>query len=267
MTIIGALAAAIAAACAVLATRRSSDVERRLRQVGAGARHRPVAHAIARLVPTRGADGQSDDALVLAKVGAALTGAAVGVVVAATTGWSAIVPAVLAYAGFVAPSIVAERQEAHARGEAARAAVSLVEWLHALVASGRPVESAIERVAGHPTGSRLLDGCLAGVRRDYTLGVPLHVALARIGAEARVPPLVELADRVERSRDLGRGVLGLLEDLRDELRATERAAALERASHVEGKLTLVLTLCYLPALALLVIIPLFLTLLSGLFGT
>jgi hypothetical protein len=57
-----------------------------------------------------------------------------------------------------------------------------------------------------------------------------------------------------------------LQDLRDELRAAERARALQAASHVEGKLTLVLTLCYLPALALLVIIPLFVTLLAGLFG-
>jgi uncharacterized membrane protein len=58
----------------------------------------------------------------------------------------------------------------------------------------------------------------------------------------------------------------MLQDLRDELRAAERARALQAASHVEGKLTLVLTLCYLPALALLVIIPLFVTLLAGLFG-
>ena len=55
-------------------------------------------------------------------------------------------------------------------------------------------------------------------------------------------------------------------DFRDELRAAERSRLLERASQVDGKLTLVLTLCYLPALALLVIIPLFLTLLAGLFG-
>jgi hypothetical protein len=60
--------------------------------------------------------------------------------------------------------------------------------------------------------------------------------------------------------------LPMLQDLRDELRAGERARAFQAASHVEGKLTLVLTLCYLPALALLVIVPLFVTLLAGLFG-
>lgn len=142
----------------------------------------------------------------------------------------------------------------------------LVEWLHALVACGRPLETALVAVSDRPSGSALLDGVLARVRRDYTLGVPLRDALSREGASAELPGLVELARRLERARDLGRGALPLLADLRDELRASERAQALQAASHVEGKLTLVLTLCYLPALALLVIIPLFLTLLAGLFG-
>lgn len=218
-------------------------------------------------MPARATTPGDGDALAFVKVGASLAAAAVGAAIAWITGWGAIVPAVLAYAGFVAPSLVTERRERNARRDAARAAISVVEWLHAIVGSGRPVEAALERVTAHPTGSAMLDACLARVRTDYTLGVPLHVALARNGAEAGIRPLVDLGDRVERARDLGRGVLGLLQDLRDELRAGERAAALEAASHVEGKLTLVLTLCYLPALALLVIIPLFVTLLSGLFGT
>lgn len=252
----------------VLATRGPSGVERRLRRVGADARtDRPLARAIARIVPaTRTTDRSGADALAVGKVAAALAGALAGFAIAAVTGFGPIVPAVLAYAGFVVPSILTDRRDAHARREAATAAVSVIEWVHALVASGRPVEAALERVAAHASGSALLDACLTQVRRDYTLGVPLHVALARNGAEAHVAALVDLADRIERSRGLGRGALGLLAELRDELRAGERAAALEAASRVEGKLTLVLTLCYLPALALLVIIPLFLTLLSGLFG-
>ena len=267
MNVFGALATAVAVASAILAARRSSGIELRLQRVSADARAaRPVALILRRVVPSSTTAARRD-ALALAKVAAGLAAGAAGAAVAATTGTGPIVPVALAYAGFIAPSVVVERRETAARREAARGAVSVVEWLHAIVASGRPVEAALERVTSHPTGSPLLDACLAQVRRDYTLGVPLHVALARNGAEARIAPLVDLAERVERARDLGRGVLGLLQDLRDELRAAERAAALENASHVEGKLTLVLTLCYLPALALLVIVPLFVTLLSGLFGT
>lgn len=268
MSVIGPLAAAVAAACAILALRRPSGVERRLRQVGPAAREaRPIVRVIRHLVPARETDGGGRDALATAKISCALVGALAGVMLAAILGGGLLPPAVLAYAGFIAPSLVVERTEAKARSDGERGVVSVVEWAYAIVASGRPVEAAIERMSGHASGSTLLDACLARVRRDYTLGVPLHIALARNGAEARIHGLVELAQHIERSRDLGRGVLGSLQDLRDELRARERAAALEAASHVEGKLTLVLTLCYLPALALLVIIPLFLTLLSGLFGT
>ena len=58
----------------------------------------------------------------------------------------------------------------------------------------------------------------------------------------------------------------MIRDARDAARAAERTAAIEAAAKVEGKLMLTLVLCYLPALMLLVVIPLFLTLLDGLFG-
>jgi hypothetical protein len=162
--------------------------------------------------------------------------------------------------------MVDERRAAWKRRDAERATITLVEWLHALVACGRPLESALGSVAARVQGDGLLDRTIALALRDYTLGVPMATALARHGRAAELPGLVELAARMERARDLGRGVLPLLHDLRDELRAQERGRCLAAASHVEGKLTLVLTVCYLPALALLVIIPLFVTLLAGLFG-
>jgi hypothetical protein len=64
----------------------------------------------------------------------------------------------------------------------------------------------------------------------------------------------------------GAGALVVLRDHRDRLRASERARSLDAAGRVEGRLMLVLVLCYLRALMLLVVIPLFLTLLDGLFA-
>lgn len=268
MIAVGPIAVAIAVTCAVLAMRAPSDVERRLRGVHGDARvAHSVVRAVGRLVRADGRAGAAVERLAVLKLASGVVAALVGIAIAAVTGWGILAPALLGYAGFIVPSLLAERRTAKRRRDAERASVSVVEWLHALVASGRPVEAAVASIASHPSGSVVLDDCLDRVRRDYALGVPLHVALARNGAEAGVAPLIELGARVERARDLGRGVLSLLQDLRDELRASERARDLEAASHVEGKLTLVLTLCYLPALALLVIVPLFLTLLSGLFGT
>jgi hypothetical protein len=251
--LIGALAAGAAAGFAILALRDTSPIERRLRALGRSTRRpRRAAVTVARIDPAR--------------IAGALAGALAGCVVSAAWALGPLPVIVPAYAGYIVPAMIGGRRAARRRREAERATVTLVEWLHALVACGRPLETALGSVAARMDGKGLLDSAVSLALRDYTLGVPMATALGRHGRASALPGLVELAARMERSRDLGRGVLPLLQDLRDELRAQERVRCLAAASHVEGKLTLVLTLCYLPALALLVIIPLFLTLLTGLFG-
>ena len=250
--IFGALATGLAVAVFVIASRGASIVDRHLRRLVTA--------------PPRVGPSEADDLHILARVTGALAGCVIGCLVAWMLGLGLVPIPIAAYGGAVLPAMLRDRARAARRRSADHAFVTLVEWLHALVASGRPIESALVRAATHGTGSSLLDASLDRVRRDYTLGVPLRDALAREGAASGMDGLVALADRLDRARDLGRGVLPMLMDLRDHLRAGERARALRSASLVEGKLTLVLTLCYLPALALLVIVPLFLTLLAGLFG-
>ena len=248
---IGALAAGAMVTLAILAAHPASPVARRLRRLTPAARP-PSFVAREPLLVARGA--------------AASAAALAAFVVAATLSLGAAPVIAAAYGGWIAPSVIADHRAARRRVDAERAVVTLVEWLHALVASGRPLETAVVTVAGRTRGTTLLDGVLARTVRDYTLGVSLHDALRRHATEEHVGGLVELASRIDRARDLGRGALPLLADLREELRSRERARALAVASSVEGKLTAVLTLCYLPALALLVIAPLFLTLLAGLLG-
>ena len=250
--ILGSIAAAVAITLAVCATRRTSTVERRLRSLLP-----PPAKS-----PSRGTENQ----LGLARIACGFAGAIAGIALAVALGIGILPVPVLGYLGSIAPSIVADRRRARDRRDIARAVITLVEWLHALVASGRPIEAAVVSVAQRGTGSVPLDALLEEVARDYTLGVPLADAMGRAARDGGARSLGDLAARLERTRDLGRGALAMLQDLRDELRAAERARALQAASHVEGKLTFVLTLCYLPALAALVIIPLFVTLLAGLFG-
>lgn len=267
MIALGALSAAVAACCVVLATRTASGVERALRSVSAPVERHGWVGLVRRGIGATSRDGSRSDRVLGMRLAGAIVGCLCGIVLAVATGWGPILIVVTTYAGAITPSLLEDRRAARERHEASRAVVWVVEWIHALVASGRPIEPAIVAVASHGTRSARLDACLAAISRDYTLGVPMHAALARNGREWEISAIADLAMRIERSRDLGRGVSNLVQDLRDELRASERARSLEMASQVEGKLTLVLTLCYLPALALLVIIPLFLTLLSGLFGT
>jgi pilus assembly protein TadC len=250
--ILGSIAAAVAVALAACAVRRTSTVERRLRSV------LPM--------PAKSRSRTSQDQLALARIAGGFAGAIAGIAMAVALGIGILPVPVLVYVGVIAPSVVADRRRTRERRDIESAVITLVEWLHALVASGRPIEAAVVSVAQRGTGSAALDALLEQITRDYTLGVPLADAMARVARDASTSGLADLAARLERTRDLGRGALPMLQDLRDELRAAERARALQAASHVEGKLTFVLTLCYLPALAVLVIIPLFVTLLAGLFG-
>ncbi len=204
--------------------------------------------------------------LVAAKIALALVGALFAAVIAFLIPIGALVIVAVAYLGFILPSIVVERQAALRRREAETATASFVEWAHALVVSGRPVDSALAALARRGTGAPLVDEVLARAADLYTLGAPLHVSLIRESREAALTSLTRVAERLERARELGLGSVSVLEDSREELRSAARERLLQSASQVEGKMTLILTLCYLPALALLVIIPLFVTLLAGLFG-
>jgi len=266
----GALAAAAAVTALVLALRRRSPVGTRLARISPDERrassrlHALVARDARDLVQS--GLGWSELDLMRAKVVGALAMALLASAVTIVTPVGPIVVAAAAYAGFVAPSLRIARLAASRRDAADRALVGLVEWTEALVASGRPVESALAAVAERGLGAPVMDAALAAAARSYALGAPLFASLAREAAGAGLTALGALADELERARDLGRGALAVLRDERDRLRAAERARGLDAAGRVEGRLMLVLVLCYLPALMLLVVIPLFLGLLDGLFG-
>jgi tight adherence protein C len=210
--------------------------------------------------------GITTEQVVAAKLAAALVCALLGALIGLVVPIGALVVVAAAYVGFILPSIVIEQRAAMRMREAERAIGSLVEWTHALVVSGRPVDSAVMALARRGTGVPLVDDVLTRVADLYTLGAPLHISLIRESREIGLRSLTRLAERLERSRELGHGSVTILENTREELRSAARERLLASASQVEGKMTLILTLCYLPALALLVVIPLFVTLLAGLFG-
>jgi len=270
VSLIGATAAGLCTILIVLAVAPRSAVAARLDFL------RPSgAHVFMRLrglqliepaTLTASGLGVAIEHVVAAKIALALVGALLAAVIALFLPIGVIVVIAAAYMGFILPSLVVQRQAALRRREAEAATASLVEWAHALVLSGRPVDSALLALARRGSGAPLVDEVLARVVDLYTLGAPLHVSLIREGTDVALASLVRLAERLERARELGAGSVGVLEDLREEMRSAARDRLVQSAAQVEGKMTLILTLCYLPALALLVVIPLFVTLLAGLFG-
>lgn len=270
MSLIGAAAAALCAVLLVLAAAPRSGVAARLDllrpsdpQVFAGLRRLPFTSPATLRASGLGI---AVEHVVAAKIAFAFAGALLASVVALVLPIGVVFVFAAAYAGFILPSVVVDRRAALRQREGEAATASLVEWAHALVLSGRPVDSALLALARRGSGAPLVDEVLARVVELYTLGAPLHVSLSREGTEAGLTSLVRLAERLERARDLGAGSVSVLEDLREEMRSAARDRLVQSSAQVEGKMTLILTLCYLPALALLVVIPLFVTLLAGLFG-
>ncbi|HEV2250132.1 MAG TPA: hypothetical protein VGT60_06480 [Candidatus Limnocylindria bacterium] len=259
---------AVGAACTVAAVvalgsvvRRGSIVQRRLALLAPRSRHgprwQPVADRDLRQAGLPRTQTELAAAKCLGLIGGAIAGGLLGIPALA---------AALAYVGFVTPSLAVERRARARRRDAERALGLVLERVEALAAAGRPIETAIVAVARIPTSSTVLDRALAGAADAYALGAPLFGALTDAGGVEGVAGLAAVATALERSRGLGRGSLSVIRDARDAARAAERTAAIEAASRVEGKLMLTLVLCYLPALMLLVVVPLFLTLLAGLFG-
>lgn len=266
MILLGAVLAAISAAAAVLASRPRSAVGKRLAQLAPRTRMpRIISSALVTGDLARSGLGWTPGELLRAKCVGALIGAAFAACVSLIAPIGPLLVIAAGYLGFVLPTVAVDRAAARRRSEAEHALVTLVEWAEALVASGRPVETAFVDIASRRVDASLIDGAMATTARSYALGAPLFPTLAREAAAARLPELAALAADLERARDLGRGALVVIRDHRDRLRASERARSLDTAGRVEGRLMLVLVLCYLPALMLLVVIPLFLGLLDGLF--
>jgi pilus assembly protein TadC len=263
---LGAILTASAVALFVVAVRPADLVSRRLELV-APARPAPSRWRGVPQAQLRDAGLAIDpDRFLVVKIAMALTAVVASI---ATTLLVPVGPAVVAlagYAGFIAPSIVVDGRASRRRAAAEKQTTVLVERLEALVVAGRPPESALASLIRRATGSGLLDRTLRRTEGAYALGAPLFRTLAANAREDGLATCAALADDLERARDLGAGSIGVLRERRATLRAAERARSLEAAAQVEGKLMLILVLCYLPALVLLVVIPLFLGLLEGLLG-
>lgn len=263
---IGAVLAAVAVAAGLLGLRTGSPIARRLAAIapaGPVARrrwqgtseidlhHAGVPIGMERFVALR----------IACSIAASLLAAVTTLV--APIGPAAV--AVAAYAGYLVPALVIDRRAAASRSAAERQVAVLVERLEGLTSAGRPPETALALLLRRRTGAALLDGVLRRSADAYDLGAPIFRTLA---AHARADGLVTcaaIADELERARDLGAGSLSVIRERRGSLRAAQRARSLAVAAQVEGKLMLILVLCYLPALIVLVVIPLFVGLLDGLF--
>ena len=175
-----------------------------------------------------------------------------------------VVVAPVAFVAFVTPSEWIARRARAREVEREAAVLPLLERLLALGAAGMTVEQALTHAAD--TASPIAAIVREAIARAK-LGVPPFDALADVAAREGVAALQDIAVELSRARRGGRPMLPLLAERREVARLSWRAKRLERASRVDGALSLVLVGAYLPALLLLVVAPLFLGLLRSLEGS
>lgn len=267
MILLGTALACVAAGALVLARRRASAVGRRL-DLLAPAVHptRSRWRAIPEIDLRHAGVSLGADRFLGLKVGSGLAAALLAAGASLVVPLGPLVVLGMGYAGFVVPSLAVSHRAHVRRREAERAVSVLVERIDALVSAGRPPETALALLMARPSGAPLLDATLRRAADAYMLGAPIFRTLAAHARDEGLTACAAVADELERARDMGAGSLGVIRERRNALRAAERARSLEAAAEVEGKLMLILVLCYLPALVVLVVIPLFIGLLEGLFA-
>lgn len=158
----------------------------------------------------------------------------------------------------------ARRRVAAARGRPATAAgpadpALLLDLVAVALAAGAPVPAALAAVGAAwqgPAGEAVLRAA-----RALALGTPWEVAWAGAPRAARA-----VGDALGPSWSAGASPVPLLRAAADRSRAARRAAARTAAGRLGVRLVLPLGLCFLPAFVLLGLVPVVVSLASGLFG-
>jgi Flp pilus assembly protein TadB len=137
-----------------------------------------------------------------------------------------------------------------------------VGW-RALLAAGLVPVRALDVVARAGDSAAAL-AAREGLAR-YALGIPWAEALGRAWREAGLWPLAWLATALSDAEARGRRSVDVLAEQEHRLRQAQRVQALEHAHAISGRFVLVLTLTYLPAFLVGVLVPLFIAVMTRAF--
>jgi hypothetical protein len=117
--------------------------------------------------------------------------------------------------------------------------------------------------------ARTEEGPAAAAAREglarYALGVAWAEAVGRAWRAADLLPLAWTASSLADAESRGRRSLEVLSEQEHRLRQAERVRSLERAHAASGRFVLVLTLTYLPAFLVGVMVPLFIAVVTRAF--
>jgi len=192
-----------------------------------------------------------------------LLGAMLGA--AATLALSIALPSVillmpaLAFAGFLAPSVVIRRRRNARRNQMLRELPDLVALLKAFVTSGTTLEQALHLISTQQSsgGENLLAEEVRHALSDYGLGVNLEEALTLMAQRTGVEELELLAAALAQGKRQGAGMERILRDQESVVRMAQRNRVTAEASRIGTRLVGVLVAVYLPEFMVLIMVPLF----------
>jgi tight adherence protein C len=146
------------------------------------------------------------------------------------------------------------RKKVKARQKAIMLALpNALDLLVTCVEAGISVDSAFALVTEKMEGP--ISETFALYLRQIGLGRPRREALNYIADRSGLPDLIDLAAAVNQSEDLGTTMGDVLRLQADELRAARRERAQTAAQRAPVLMTIPLSLCFLPAMGAIVVVP------------
>lgn len=169
-------------------------------------------------------------------------------------GWPAVgASAFLAFGVARAPILVAGRAARRRLRAAERDVPLLLDALSLASFAGLPAQSALRKAVG------VLDGPLAdelsAALADVELGARWRDRLRELAGDLPIPDLVRAVTLLTRTESIGAGYAEPVSILADEVRASRRALATERARKAPVKMLFPLVFLVLPAFLLLTVVP------------
>jgi tight adherence protein C len=234
---------------------------------------RPLLHGLAVRSNARWAGMTADDIrragidptvmtvedVVAMKLLGAMLGAAVTLALSVALPSVILLMPALAFAGFLAPSVVIRRRRNARRNQMLRELPDLVALLKAFVTSGTTLEQALHLISTQQSsgGDNLLAGEVRHALSDYGLGVNLEEALTLMAQRTGVEELELLAAALAQGKRQGAGMERILRDQESVVRMAQRNRVTADASRIGTRLVGVLVAVYLPEFMVLIMVPLF----------
>lgn len=246
---------------------RSVGVVKLLATVGARLRRdaaaRPPRDLDAKLAAAGRPAGLGARELMAAKLGGALAGAVVGVLLAAAAPGRLgfVVMVATPAAGFLAPDLWLGRLADQRARAVRRELPGLLDLLRVTVEAGLSLAAALGTVGGRANGTLAREwGSLA---REVALGVPLSEALDALCVRLPLPEVRAVCAAIERATRHGAPLAEALAAQARDARASRRRRIEEEAAKAGPKIQLVVALLLVPSVLLMVAAAL----VSGLLGS